>query len=433
MLCPGDGPGRTTPPEERADVRPALHPPPRRAEPTLIPVPEPSELALAYARGGDLLWIASALWGLLVPAAFLFTGLSARIRARAARVTSRRGLLIALYFVAFSGLTFVLDLPLAYYQDFVREHLYGLSSQTEAKWITDMLLALLVNTAIGALFLWVPYALLARSPRRWWLYTGLLALPFLFLLTMIAPVWLAPLFNRSGPMKDPALEARIQALAARCGVEGGRVFVLETSVDSNRLNAAVVGFGATKRIWVTDTLLAKLDTDEVLFAVGHELGHYVLGHVPRTLVTLALLAAATLFAAGRAAEALIRRYSGRFGFTELSDVASLPLLMLLANVLSLAAGPAFFTVSRAHEREADRFGLELTRLNQAAATGFVKLQKENLKIPRPGPVFTVFRASHPSLGERIDFANRYAPWATGEPSRYERYFRASTAAIESFQ
>jgi len=312
---------------------------------------------------------------------------------------------------------------LSYYTGFVREHAYGLSNQTFNKWIGDSLKSLGVGIVFGVLLLWVPYLLLKRSPRRWWLYTGLLMIPFLVFVSLIAPVWIDPLFNKFGPMRNKTLESHILALADRAGIEGSRVFEVAKSEDTKTLNAYVAGFGHTKRIVLWDTTIAALDEREMLFVMGHEMGHYVLGHVWRTIVFFSALILATLFAIHRTAGWFIRRFEPRFGFSELADVASLPLILLMFGLYSFAVTPVALAFTRHHEHEADRFGLELTRDNHAAATAFVKLQQENLAVPRPGWLFKMWRSSHPSLGERIDFSNDYRPWQTGMPPVYESLFK----------
>ncbi|HZI93765.1 MAG TPA: M48 family metallopeptidase [Patescibacteria group bacterium] len=394
-----------------------------------VAVPAATDQAMRYYNSDNLLWFFSTLWGLAIPALFLFTGFSAKLRTWAAGAGRSWFATVAIYFIAFSILGFLIDLPLSFYQDYVREHAYGLSNQTLGKWGSDGLLNLLVNTVLGSLFLWVPYLLLARSPRRWWIYTSALAVPFLFLVIMIAPVWIVPLFNHTGPMKDKQLEAEIQALAHRAGIDGSRLLEIETSVDSRRLNAAVVGFGQTKRIMITDTMLGRMNSDEVLYAVGHEMGHYVLGHVPRTVLFISLLVAVTLGLASRICGFMLTRFGGRFGFNRLSDIASLPLLILVAQLLWLGVAPAFMAYSRAQEHEADRFGLEITRNNHAAATAFVKLQQDNLRNPRPGTLYKLWRAHHPPLGERIDFVNSYAPWEQGQPGLYDGLFEKKQTTL----
>jgi Zn-dependent protease with chaperone function len=388
-----------------------------------VPVPEPSEKAVSYYRSGVLLWIVNVVWGLLIPALFLFTGFSARIRDWAKRIGRWWYFIIGVYFAIFLIINFAIDLPLSYYQGYVRQHAYGLSNQTLGKWFGDEIKGLLIGIVFGFLFLWIPYLLLKKSPRRWWLYTGLLAIPFLVLIILVQPVWIDPLFNKFGPMNNKELETKILALAERAGIEGGRVYEVAKSEDTKALNAYVTGFGATKRIVLWDTIIAKLDEDELLFVMGHEMGHYVLGHVWKSILFFSLLIIATLYAIHRTAGWLIDKFHGRFGFTELSDVASLPLIILLFSAYFLIVAPAALAFSRHNEHEADRFGLEITRNNHAAATAFVKLQQENLAVPRPNVLVKLWQASHPTLGERIDFSNEYRPWQRGEALRYGELFK----------
>lgn len=398
--------------------------PTAQAETGPVAVPEPTEKAMRYYRSGNVVWVVDTLLSLLVPALFLFTGFSARIRDLARRVGRGWLLTIAAYFVLFSLASFVITLPWSYYTEFVRQHAYGLSNQTLGKWASDAVKGLLVGLVAGSLFVWVPFLLLKKSPRRWWFYTSLAAIPFVVLVLLVTPVWIEPLFNEFGPMKDAALEKDILSLAERAGIEGGRVFEVDKSVDTKAVNAYVTGFGQTKRIVLWDTILAKLDRREVLFVMGHEMGHYVLGHIPKTIAIASLFILATLYLAHRTAGWFISRFQRRFGFDSLADVAALPLLLLLANGFSLLVTPALLAHSRHQERQSDRFGLEITRDNRAAAMAFVKLQAENLGNPRPGPLYKLWRSSHPPLGERIDFCNTYRPWETGAPREYEHLFRA---------
>jgi Zn-dependent protease with chaperone function len=388
-----------------------------------VPVPEPSEKAVSYYRSGILLWIVNVVWGLLIPALFLFTGFSARIRDWAKRIGRWWFFVIGVYFAIFLIINFAIDLPLSFYQGYVREHAYGLSNQTLGKWFGDEIKGLLIGIVIGFLFLWIPYLLLKKSPRRWWLYTGLLAIPFLVLQILIAPIWIEPLFNKFGPMNNKELEAKILALATRAGIEGGRVYEVAKSEDTKALNAYVTGLGVTKRIVLWDTTIAKLDEDELLFVMGHEMGHYVLGHIWKSILFFSLLIIVTLYAIHRTAGWLIEKYHRRFGFTELSDVASLPLIILLFSAYFLIIAPIALAFSRHNEHEADRFGLEITQNNRAAATAFVKLQQENLAVPRPNVLVKLWQASHPTLGDRIDFANDYRPWERGEPLLYGHLFK----------
>lgn len=390
---------------------------------SIVPVPEPSEKAWAYHCGNTWIWIADTLLGFAVPALFLFTGFSAKLRTWAERIGRKRFFTIALYFAVFVILSTIISFPLDYYSGFVREHAYGLSDQEFGKWFGDELKGLAISMIVGALLIWMPYALLRKSPRRWWLWTGLGAIPLIFFAIMITPVWVEPLFNDFGPMQSKPLEAKILNLASRAGIEGSRVYEVNKSVDTKTLNAYVTGFLSTKRIVLWDTIIKKLDDDELLCVMGHEMGHYVLGHVVEGMILGALMIILTLYIIHRTAGGLLRRFGARFGFTELGDIASLPLIMLLFGVYGFIASPLINAYSRHHEHEADRFGLELTHNNHAMATAFAKLQTEDLAIPRPEWILVILRSSHPPLGDRIDFANSYHPWRDGGESKYENLFK----------
>lgn len=393
------------------------------SSPVPVPVPEPSDKAMAYYRSGIAWWLFDIAWGLALPALVLFTGFSARMRTWAQRIGRKWFFVIGIYFVLFSLVTFVLDLPRAYYEDFVRQHAYGLSNQTFQKWATDSVTALLVSLVAGVLFLWVPYLLLRKSPQRWWLYTGLLMVPFLCFMLLVTPVWIDPLFNKFGPMKNTALEAKILALADRAGIEGSRVYEVDKSVDTKALNAYVSGLGNTKRVVLWDTIIARLDEPELLFVMGHEMGHYVLGHTWKLIGLFSALIMITLYAIHRTAGWAIRRYRDRVGFDSLSDVASLPLLLLLFSAYFLIATPLGLAFSRHFEHEADQFGLEITQTNRPAALAFVKLQQDNLGNPRPHWLVKLWRASHPTLAERIEFCNTYRPWERGQALAYQHLFK----------
>jgi STE24 endopeptidase len=388
-----------------------------------VAVPPPSPRALEYYRSGNVLWVVGTVFGLAIPALLLFTGISARLRTLAYRIGRRWLPSLAVYAVLVTLLIGVLGVPLAFYRGFVRQHAYGLSNQSLEKWATDWLIGIGLSAVGLALVLWIPYLLLRRSPKRWWLYAGLATAPLATFVLLISPLWVDPLFNEFGRMKNAALEERILKLADRAGIPESRVYEVRKSADTRTVNAYVTGLGRTKRIVLWDTLLEKLSPDEIEFVMAHEMGHFVLRHVLTGIVVITLLATLSFYVIHRSAQWIIRRYGRSFGFDHLSDPASFPLLLLLGTLVSLAASPLVLALSRHQEHEADRFALELTRNNRAAATAFIRLQQENLAVPRPGALYQLWRGSHPSLGDRVDFANRYRPWETGRPLRYGQQFR----------
>ncbi len=378
---------------------------------TEVAVPEPTQLALRYHRGNTVIWAVDVVLGLLIPGAILFTGLSARIRNLAARWGRGRWFrTTAIYGVLYVLLLSIVLLPFSYYVGFTRAHQFGLSNQTAGTWLGDWAKGVVVGAVVSVLVLWIPYLLLRKSPRRWWLWTGLATAPLAALALIVGPIWIAPLFDRFGPMRDKVLEARIVALAERAGIGATRIYEVNKSEDTKLVNAYVTGIGGTKRIVLWDTLLERLTPDQVAFVMAHEMGHYVLHHTLLIIIGAAVSVTLSLYAVHRLAGRLIARYRRRFGFDRLDDVASLPLLMLVGGLVSFIITPAVLAFSRWQEHEADRFALELTRDNRAAAETFVRLQEENLSVPRPGLLYTLWMGSHPSLASRIEFANRYRPW-----------------------
>jgi len=388
-----------------------------------VAVPEPSELAMRYYNSGNVLWVVEQVWSVVVMVLLLATGFSASMRKLAKQIGRNWFFTVVVYFILFTIMTAIIDLPLSYSTEYVREHAYGLSNQTFGKWFGDSLKSLALGCLIGPLVIWVPYLLLRRSPRRWWLYTTVALVPLIVVANLVAPIWVAPLFNKFEPMHDKELEAKILAMADRAGIEGSRVYEVNKSVDTKTLNAYVAGVFATKRIVLWDTILKRMNDRELLFVMGHEMGHYVLGHVWQGIAFSALFLLASLYAAYRTAGAVIARYHARFGFTTLADIASLPLLLLLFAAFGLIVTPVQLAYTRHVEHEADRFGLEITQTSHSAGTAFVKLQQDALANPRPGLLFKLWRESHPPLGERIDFVNEYHPWRTQQPLVYGDKFR----------
>jgi len=402
---------------------PATRAAPAVSDTTPVAVPPATPLALRYYTSGNRLWVLDQVLSIVLLAVILFSGVSATLRTWSRRIGRNWFFTIVVYFALFTIVTSVITLPLTYYEEFVRQHDYGLSNQTLLKWWTDSLTTLAVTCVAGGLFLWVPYLLLRKSPRRWWLYTAAAAIPFIVVANLVAPIWIAPLFNKFEPMHDKALETRILALADRAGIEDSRVFEVNKSVDTKTLNAYVAGLWQTKRIVLWDTTIRRMDDRELLFVMGHEMGHYVLGHVWQGVALSSLLILVLLYAAYKTMGAIVARWAHRFGFSDIADVASLPLLLLVTSVFSLVFAPVQLAVSRHFEHEADRFGLEITQTSHSAGTAFVKLQEDALGNPWPGPLFKLWRASHPTLGERIEFSNDYHPWLTGAPLRYETLFK----------
>lgn len=384
-----------------------------------VPVPAASPEAITYHRGLDLFWLADQAMGLLIPLLFLVTGWSGRLAGWIRRrVGGRWFWTVTLFAMVYLTLSTLIELPLTFAENYLYDHAFDQSNQSFGRWVGEVANGLLVTLVTALLIAWIPYLILRSSPRRWWLWTTAALAPVMLMLFVASPIWVAPLFNNFQPMPDKALEAKVLALAARGGIEDAPVFEVDGSANSKRLEAYVTGFGPTKRIVLYDTLIAALDEPELMFVVGHEMKHYLMGDIWKILVLFLAILLVALFLVDRGGRTALRRWHGRFGFDTLADPASLPLLLLGFSIVILVVTPGQMAFERDIEHEADRFGLELTRNNDAAATAFVKLQTESLSLPDPGWLERTFRQSHPSLSERITFANDYHPWTDGGPLVY---------------
>jgi STE24 endopeptidase len=386
-----------------------------------VTVPPPSPESTRHYHSGNVLWAAATLWGFALPALIFFTGFSGFLRDAAQRVQKRWYFALIIYFAIFAIICFLANLPLDYYSDFVRPHEYGLSEQAVGKWASDELMGLGINLIGGALFLWIPFLLLKRATRRWWLYTWFASIPIMVFIAFVQPVWIDPLFNHFGPMQDKVLETRIVGLAHRAGIDGADVYEVNKSIDTKTLNAYVTGIGKTTRIVLWDTILRELTPDEVAVTMGHEMGHYTLGHRWKFLVFESLTLFVGLWFIHFSAGWILGRFGTRAGVIELGDFAALPLLILIFSVVLFVLWPPLLAVSRHFEHEADRFGLEITHDNHACATTFIKFMRHDLAYPTPSPLVEFLRASHPSVSERIGFCNTYHPWLDGGVGRYSNY------------
>ena len=389
----------------------------------LVPVPEPSEKAVHFYRSGIVWWLVGEGWSWLVPAMILLTGFSGWLGRLTKRIGRWEVCATFVFVLLYLFICYALSFPLSYFRGFVRLHEYGLSNQTFARWLDHSIKAMLVNVLIFGTTFAVLRQLMRSSPRRWWVYCSLFVGAGVFFMAFAYPIWIDPLFNRFGPMKDKQLESDIVALAQRAGIEGARIYEVDKSADTKAVNAYVNGLGSTKRIVLWDTIIAKLDPDELRFIMAHEMGHYVLRHMLILCLLSALAFAGGLWLVDRIGNRIIARLGNRLGFQNLSDLGAIPLLLFFLTALSFLLAPLSNLVTRHTEHEADRFALEMTRNNRASALAFVKLQRENLSVPRPAFLDKLWRGTHPSLGDRIDFANTYHPWTTGEAGKYDHLFK----------
>lgn len=322
--------------------------------------------------------------------------------------------------------TAVLTLPLDLYGESVEKQ-YGISIQSWSSWSWDWVKAELIFLVISTFLVWLLYAVIRRSPRRWWFYFWLVSLPVGLCLVFLQPWVIDPLFHKFEPLqqKDPALVAALQQMVHRSGesIPPERMFWMEASDKTVAINAYVAGVGASKRIVVWDTTIEKMNTPQIVYVVGHEMGHYVLHHVPKGLSLFALMLLVLFYFGYRLVGWVLARWGPRWKIRALDDWASLPVLLLLITVLFFAAMPAFMAASRYFEHQADQYGLEVTHgltpdSGQIAAQAFEILGESALSNPEPNPVDVFLFYTHPSIPDRIDFSLAYDPWANGGHGKF---------------
>lgn len=360
------------------------------------------------------------LAGILIGLLVLFSGLAAKLRDIAAALGRSRWVQLLVVLTLFTLVTMVLSFPLAWYGDYALEHQYGLSAQSFGGWLAD----LLKEAAVGIVFLGVvpilalAFRVIERRPRRWWLWFAVATLPLTIASVLIQPLVVDPLFNKFTPLANRQLETRILELARRADIPARKVYQANKSEQTKTYNAYVNGFGVSQRIVLWDTILHGMDQDEILFVMGHEMGHYKLGHIWKGVVATAIGSFAFFWVIAWLARLAVRRFGHAWGFHELHDPASLPLLLTLISLVAFLSQPIVNGYSRSVETQADVYGLEITRDNDAAARAFLALGSQNKSNPDPPAWIRFALYSHPTMSERLRLAMTYHPWKEGKPNRY---------------
>jgi STE24 endopeptidase len=365
-------------------------------------------------------------YGLAVLWFILRRKLSARYRDWAEHF-SRIRFLQALIFTPLLILTIgVLQLPVDIFHESVSK-LYKISVQSWPSWTADWAKAQLLAIIIGSLLAWILYAVIRKSPRRWWLYFWIISLPLLLFGIFISPYVIDPLFNKYEPLstKAPQLVPELQRLTRRAGQEVSpeRMFWMKASDKTIATNASVNGFGASKRIIIWDTTLAQETTDEVLTDFGHEMGHYVLGHIWKGFLFSAAIIFVLLYLGYRSIGWLLARSGAAWGVRALDDWASLPALLLLMALFGFASDAIGNTFSRYEENQADVYSLEVTHgivpdPGQAFARSFQIYGETVLVDPDPNPVNVFLFFDHPTVADRIHLGVTYDPWSKGESPQF---------------
>lgn len=361
------------------------------------------------------------MYGLVVLWLILRWKLAPKYRDWAERSSSRR-VLQAMVFSPLLILTVgVLELPTGIYQNWVSRK-YGISVQGWRSWSLDWGKRELVLVIVGTILIMILYAVIRKSPRRWWFYIWLVSLPIALFMVFLQPLVVDPLFHKFEPLeaKDPALTAALEQMVHRAGenIPRERIFWMGAAEKSTALNAYLTGIGGSKRIVVWDTTIAKMTTPQIVFVAGHETGHYVLYHIPKLFGFGAAILFVVFYVGYRCVGWMLARWGGVWGIRGLDDWASLPALLLLLTIFAFVLNPVTNAVSRHYEHQADQYGLEVTHgltpdSGQVAAQAFQVLGDVGLADPEPSRLEVFMFYDHPAIPDRIRFSLSYDPWSKG--------------------
>ena len=391
---------------------------------TLTPAQEAQ--AIAYARARHELYFVDIAYGFLLLVLILLLRIAPAYREWAAKWSeSAFGQLF--FFTPLLLLTIdVLSLPTSLWGHHLALQ-YDQSIQGWGSWLDDWVKGEAVEMAIAILLVWLLYAVIRWSPRRWWFWFWVAAVPLIVLGAVVEPLVLEPLFFKFTPLAatEPALAASIEQMTIRAGspIPQSRIFEMNASAKLRALNAYVSGLGASKRVVVWDTTIRRMSSDEVLFVTGHEMGHYVLGHVRDGILFACAVLIFFLYLAYRLLHSMLARWGETWAIRGQDDLASLPALLLLLSVFGFLFTPIQNAYSRHLEHQADRYGLEVIHglipdAPKVAAAAFQILGEVDLEEPHPSTAVKLWFYNHPPLDERMRFAETYDPWSHGRAPEF---------------
>jgi len=397
----------------------------------------PEKLPKAHALYVIQVWVYlfSTLYSFILLVMFLRKRWFAIFRDWAERASQRRfvqaAIVIPLFTIAFS----VFMLPIGIYQH-SQGLKFGLSVQGWTSWFRDWSIQLLLAVVVGTIVGWILFVVLRRSPQRSWFYFWLAIIPISAFLAFISPAVIEPMFNKFQPLDatNPQLVSALEQVVQRGGLEipRSRMYEMKASEKLTGSNAYVSGFGATKRVVVWDTAIAKMTPQEIQFVFGHELGHYVLQHIIKGFILTMAFWFLLFYATFRLSQWAWRIWGEGLGIRSLDDWASLPLLLLISSILIFISTPVASAVSRHFEHQADVYGLEIVHglfpdSQQVAANSFQRLGEEWLDYPYASQAAVLWLWDHPSIPDRIRFALTYDPWKNGKSPQF---VKSSPAAAE---
>jgi len=367
----------------------------------------------SYFEGGYVLQVVDIVYAVVLMGLLLWFKISARIRDCVQGMTRSRFWQVPLYFIAFFLIVTIAIFPLSVYEEFFREHTYGLSNQNFTQWFGDFAINFFVSLVITTILVTLLYAGIRATRRGWWLWASGLTIFFLAATMLIYPVFLAPMLNHYQPLADGPVKQQILSLARANGVPATNVYEFDASRQSDRISANVSGLFGTTQISVTDNLLKRGTPQEAVAILGHEIGHYAMNHVMVNLLWFAIVAVIVFWLTDRAFRVLTGIFGGNWDVRTVDDPAGLPALYACFAFFLFLATPFMNTIIRTQEAQADLFGVNATRLPDAFATSVLKLSEYRKLDPSPLEEWVFY--DHPSGRNRIAMMMRWKAEHLNDP------------------
>jgi STE24 endopeptidase len=359
----------------------------------------------AYFEGGYWLILWDFLYGVVVALVLLNLRWSAAMRNLAERVTRFKPVQTMIYWAEYLVLTTVMVFPLTVYEGYIREHKYGLATQTFGPWLYDQFKLLLIGLVLGGIAVAVLFGVVRRLPRTWWIWGAVVSVIFLALFTLITPVYLVPIFYKVTRLDDPRITQPILSMARANGIPVRDVYQMNESHLSTRISANVSGFGHTMRITLNDNLLRRGSPEEIQAVMGHEMGHYVMNHIYKFLMFFSIVIVIGFALLRWALDWSLKRWGEKWQIRGIGDTAVLPLVALLASIFFFVLTPVSNSYTRVQEYEADMYGLNASRQPDGAAQAAIHLGE--YRKMSPGRFEEWLFYDHPSGRNRIYAAMRW--------------------------
>jgi STE24 endopeptidase len=367
--------------------------------------PEQKAKSDSYFEGGYWLQLWNFIFGLFVAWLLLAKGLSNWMYQNACKISGKTNLVNLVYVMQYVVITFLIGYPLSLYEDFFREHQYELSNLTYGAWMGEQAKGLIIGIILLSVLIMLLYMAIRKAKQQWWLWGTAGSLVFLLIIMFLAPVFLSPLFNTYYPLKDEAVKQDILSMARANDVPVDNVYQFDASKQSKRISANVSGIGSTIRISLNDNLLNRSTKEEVKAVMGHELGHYVLNHSYKGILSFGLLILLCFASVQWAYQKMIEKYGAQWNIDGISDIRAFPLFVALFSVFFFFATPFTNTIIRTQEMESDIFGLNAAREPDGFASTAIMLS-EYRKID-PGYWEEIFFFDHPSGRVRVETAMKW--------------------------